>query len=180
MNVEADDGLPAEADNGLRRNWLVRVCMVLSMAALAAMALMTGAEVIARSAFHYSFEVTDEFGGYLLVALTFFSLPVCQAYGAFHDVEFVQARLSPRQRMLSGIAFNAVALACSMILLWQLVRFEWITWESGDEAPSILGTPLWIPRLAMPLGMTALCVVLLHTLGKQISTYWCRPTVHGS
>lgn len=142
---------------------LERLCQRLCELALVASVVMIGAEVISRALFHFSFEVTDEVGGYLLVAISFLSLPVSQVHHGFHHVEFVQARLSPRARAWSRLIFDLVCLFCIAILLWQLARLELGTWRSEDVAPTILGTPLWIPRLSMPLGAAVLLLTLLRT-----------------
>ena len=44
------------------------------------------------------------------------------------------------------------------------LRFELSSWRFGDVAPTYLATPLWLPRLAMVLGMLALCFSLCRTL----------------
>ena len=147
-----------------RMGRLERACEFLCVIALIIMMLMIGAEVIARTAFGVSFEVSDEIGAYLLVAITFLSLSVCIARNSLHHVELVQARLSPQARAISTLSFDGLALVCSLIVLWQLVRLEWITWNSGDTAATWLMTPLWLPRLPMVLGMLALVI----TLGKSI------------
>jgi TRAP-type transport system small permease protein len=141
-----------------------RLCARLCELSLVVSVVMIGAEVTARALFHFSFEITDEVGGYLLVAISFFSLPVSQVHHGFHHVEFVQARLSPRGRAISRLVFDLMCLFCAAILLWQLARLEWITWKSEDVASTILGTPLWIPRLTMPLGCAALTATLLRSL----------------
>ena len=143
---------------------LERLCQRLCELALVASVVMIGAEVIARALFHFSFEVTDEVGGYLLVAISFLSLPVSQVHHGFHHVEFVQARLSPRGRAWSRLIFDLVCIFCVAILFWQLARLELGTWRAEDVAPTILGTPLWIPRLTMPLGATVLLLTLLRTV----------------
>lgn len=119
-----------------------RLCARLCELALVASVVMIGAEVISRALFHFSFEVTDEIGGYLLVAVSFLSLPVAQVHHGFHHVEFVQARLSPRGRAISRLAFDLMCLFCAAILLWQLARLEVTTWRSEDVASTILATPL--------------------------------------
>ena len=65
---------------------------------LMAMIVLIGAEAIARNVFATSLQVTDEVGGYLLVAMTFLSMSVAEAHGAFHRVELIQARLSAKRR----------------------------------------------------------------------------------
>jgi TRAP-type C4-dicarboxylate transport system permease small subunit len=143
---------------------LERLCQRLCELALVVSVVMIGAEVIARALFHFSFEVTDEVGGYLLVAISFLSLPVSQVHHGFHHVEFVQARLSPCGRAWSRLIFDLVCMFCVGILVWQLFRLELGTWRAEDVAPTILGTPLWIPRLTMPVGAGVLLLTLLRTV----------------
>src|SRR4029077_8176960 len=70
-----------------------RTCKVVSEAALAILLVLTTLDIVTRALFNFSFEVSDEVGGYMLVVITFFSLAVCHVNGTFHEVEFVQARL---------------------------------------------------------------------------------------
>ena len=63
------------------------------------MIVLIGAEAIARNVFATSLQVTDEIGGYLLVAMTFLSMSVAEAHGAFHRVELIQARLGVKARI---------------------------------------------------------------------------------
>ena len=167
-------GLPAEGGGAQtphgadpwtpRETLLERVCQHLCEIALVVSIAMIGAEVIARALFHFSFQVTDEIGGYLLVAISFLSLPVAQVRHGFHHVEFVQARLSPRGRAWSRLVFDLLCAGCVGILVWQLARLSIRSWYSGDVAPTILATPLWIPRLTMPLGTAVLLLTLLRTV----------------
>jgi TRAP-type C4-dicarboxylate transport system permease small subunit len=156
---------PPPVDAGGR---IERACQLLCDVALLAMVVIIGAEALARSIFHVALEVADELGGYLLVAISFLSLSVCQATHAFHQLDLVQPRLSIRNRAICAVLFDLLALGFSAVLLWQLGRLEWISWTSGDVAPTELQTPLWIPRLVMPLGVAALCATLLKKLVKDM------------
>jgi TRAP-type C4-dicarboxylate transport system permease small subunit len=148
--------------------WVERICARLCELSLVVSVVMIVAEVTSRALFHYSFEITDEVGGYLLVLISFFSLPVSQVHHGFHHVEFVQARLSRRGQAISRLVFDLMCLFCAGILLWQLARLEMTTWVSEDVAPTFLGTPLWIPRLTMPLGMAVLAFTLVRALVGDI------------
>jgi TRAP-type C4-dicarboxylate transport system permease small subunit len=145
-----------------------RVALVLSEVTVVAMMMIIIAEVLLRKFFHYSLDIADELGGYMLVAFAFFSLSICQARNAFHQVEFLQARLSPRWRTLSTLMFDVISLVFVAILLWQLGRLVGISWRTGETSiNSLLNTyltPLWIPRLTMPIGAAALC----YTLARKI------------
>jgi TRAP-type C4-dicarboxylate transport system permease small subunit len=139
-------------------------CKVASELALIVMLVLIAVDIVTRWVFNFSFEVSDEVGGYMLVVITFVSLSACHVNGSFHEVEFVQARLSPRGRSLSQLLFGLLALAACALLAWQYGRFELSSWRFADVAPTYLATPLWLPRLAMVLGMLALCFSLCRTV----------------
>jgi TRAP-type C4-dicarboxylate transport system permease small subunit len=136
---------------------------------LLAMIVMIGAEAIARNAFGTSLQITDEVGGYLLVALTFLSMSVAESHGGFHRVELVQMRLSPSARIISQIVFDLMSLAASVLVSWQLIRLALNSWRAEDVAPTPLGTPLWLPQTAMGIGMVLLCLALLRTIAAKVN-----------
>ena len=139
-------------------------CKVASETALVVMLVLIAVDIVTRSLFNFSFEVSDEVGGYMLVAIAFLSLSVCHVNHSFHEVEFVQARLTARGRSLSHLIFGLLSLAACLLLAWQFVRLEMSSWRFGDVAPTYLSTPLWLPQLSMALGMIALCFSLCRTL----------------
>jgi TRAP-type C4-dicarboxylate transport system permease small subunit len=131
---------------------------------LMAMIVLIGAEAIARNLFATSLQITDEIGGYLLVAMTFLSMSVAEAHGAFHRVELVQARLGQSARLVSQIVFDLISLVASALITWQLTRLVMNSWRSEDVAPTPLQTPLWMPQTTMAIGMFLLCLALLRTI----------------
>ena len=133
------------------------------------MLTVIGVDILTRSLLNFSFEISDELGGYMLVVITFFSLSVCQVNDSFHHVELVQSRLSPRGRAIAHVVFDGLSLAFGVLLLWQLIRFEIFSYEFGDQAPTYLATPLWIPRLAMVIGAAALCFSMLRSLAADVA-----------
>jgi TRAP-type transport system small permease protein len=157
-----------------------QLCNLACMAALIVMLGVIGVDIITRSVFNFSFEVSDELGGYMLVVITFISLPVCQINDSFHHVELVQSRLSARGRAVSQVIFDSLSLAFSMILLWQLARFEMSSWRFDDHAPTYLTTPLWIPRTAMVVGAAALLFSMTRTLAADIARLRERKDAPGS
>jgi TRAP-type transport system small permease protein len=165
MSPSAEDRLPAR---GIGESALERGCKYICIAAIAVMLVLVAVDVVTRSLFNFSFEISDELGGYLLAAITFVSLPVCQANDSFHHVELVQARLSPRGRALSHFIFDVLSLTFCGLLVWQLIRFEMASWRFDNHAPTYLGTPLWLPQTAILLGSAALCVTVLRTLLADI------------
>jgi TRAP-type C4-dicarboxylate transport system permease small subunit len=147
-----------------------RLCNFACMVALVVMLGVIGVDIMTRALLNFSFEVSDELGGYMLVVITFVSLPVCQVNDSFHHVEFIQSRLSARGRAISHVVFDLMSLAFCGALLWQLLRFEMSSWRFDDHAPTYLATPLWIPRLAMVVGAAALLFSMARTLAADIAT----------
>ena len=167
--IPSDEGAVAPAPAMRRQRALPEgpvewTCKVLSEAALVVMLVLIAVDIVTRWAFNFSFEASDEVGGYMLVVITFLSLSACHVNGSFHEVEFVQARLTPRARSLSQLIFGLLSLMACGLLAWQFARFEMSSWRYGDVAPSYLATPLWLPRLAMVLGMLALGFSLCRTV----------------
>jgi TRAP-type C4-dicarboxylate transport system permease small subunit len=147
---------------------LERGCMVVCEIAIGVMAFVVIMEIITRNLFDFSFEMSEELGGYIIVGITFLSLPVCQVYRSYHHVQFIQSRLSPRLRAVSHLLFDLLSLGFCGVLIWQLTRFELQSWRSGDVAPTLLATPLWIPRLLMPIGSVAAAVSLLRSAALNL------------
>jgi TRAP-type C4-dicarboxylate transport system permease small subunit len=150
---------------------LERLCKWACDAALIFMLGVIGIDIFTRYLLNFSFEVADELGAYMLVVMTFVSLSVCQVNNAFHQVELVQARLSPRRRALSAAVFDVLSFCFAALLLWQLVKLEFSSYRFGERAPTYLETPLWIPRLAMAIGVAALCFSIVRTFLAHVRRF---------
>ncbi len=133
------------------------LCLWTCKVLIVAMVVIIGTELVTRNLFGFSFQLSDEYGGYLLAALCFFSLSVGHSNGYFHRVEFLQARLPEVGQAFSAIIFEALSLLFSVVMLWEVALLEWGSWKSGELTSTILMTPLWIPQLTLPLGAAALC-----------------------
>src|ERR1700730_10169703 len=101
-----------------------RLCKLACVVALVVMLVVIGVDIVTRSLFNFSFEISDELGGYMLGVITFVSVPVCQISDSFHHVAPVQSRLSPLGRAVSHVILDVLSLAFCALLLWQLARFE--------------------------------------------------------
>jgi TRAP-type C4-dicarboxylate transport system permease small subunit len=169
---DAGDGMPASVhEPGIGEGPVELICKWACEAALIIMLVVIGADIFTRYLLNFSFEIADELGGYMLVVMTFVSLSVCQVNGAFHQVELVQARLSPRRRALSAALFDLLSSGFAVILLWQLVKLEFSSYRFGERAPTYLETPLWIPRLAMAIGVAALCLSIVRTFLAHVRRF---------
>lgn len=138
----------------LMQKWLCGALIV-------AMAVLITAEVVSREVFDRSLHVTHEMAGYLLVTVAFLGFGVSLHERALFRVDFLFRRLSVRKQDLVQIAFDLVALGASLILEYQLILLVVSSYTRGFREATVLATPLFIPQLAMPVGIGLMIVVLL-------------------
>ena len=169
VHIEHGRAPGSPAARRLKESIVERACKLVCVAALIVMLFVIGVDIVTRSLFNFSFEISDELGGYMLVVISFVSLSVCQISDSFHHVELVQSRLSPFGRAVSHVIFDVLSLAFCVLLLWQLTKFELSSFRFGDRAPTYLATPLWIPQMAMMLGAAALCFSVVRTLAADVA-----------
>lgn len=142
-------------------SFLTRTGMYLSGIATVVMALFMTFEVVARQFFGFSTMVADEWPSYLLVFCTFFGLAYTMETKGFLQVEFIFGVLSGKtQRALCSILI-LLALAYSVVLDYHLIAFVYASYSKGIVSISISQTPLYIPQIFMPLGMTFLVLELM-------------------
>jgi TRAP-type C4-dicarboxylate transport system permease small subunit len=177
---DAADGTPASIlEPAIGEGPVERICKWACETALIIMLVVIGVDIFTRYLLNFSFEIADELGGYMLVAMTFVSLSVCQVNNAFHQVELVQARLGRRGRALSAAIFDVLSFGFAALLLWQLIKLELSSYRFGERAPTYLETPLWIPRLAMTIGVAVLLFSIVRTFLGHVRRFR-RLMAHGT
>jgi TRAP-type transport system small permease protein len=145
-----------------------KFCRFLCEITLLVMVVFVGLDIATRTLFNYSFEVADEVGGYMLVALAFFSLAVTQVNDGFHRVEFLQDMLSERWRTISRIGFDLATLVFVGLLFWVFANFVLNSWNFGSKSPTTLMMPLWLPQLPMALGLVAFAFAIVRTVLRNL------------
>lgn len=175
MNAEHDQSFVPHVDPMVPESPVEFTCRMLCRLALIAMIVIIDSELVTRNVFGFSFYMSDEYGGYLLVALTFLSLPQCILHASFHRVTFVLHRLPRKIREAVLVAFNVVALVFALLILWQATALTINSRSLNATAPTLLMTPLWIPQLLMPIGMAATSVTLVRLLFRRLAHMQERP-----
>src|SRR5580704_3728515 len=155
VQIEERGAHSSPAAPRLKESIVERACKLACVAALIVMLVVIGVDILTRSLFNFSFEISDELGGYMLVVITFVSMPVCQINDSFHHVELVQSRLSPFARAISHVIFDLLSLTFCVLLLWQLARFELSSFRFHDRAPTYLAA--------------ALCFSMARTLAADVA-----------
>lgn len=130
-------------------------CAIACALALTVMAVGIVAEIVARSVFDYSFLSVDEVSGYLLVAVIFLGLAVAVHDNALFRVEILTERLSASKAQALDWLLSLVFIGFLLVLDYQCFQLAMDSLSGSYTAPTLLGTPLYIPQLLMPIGLTA-------------------------
>lgn len=118
---------------------------------LAAMTLITFAQVVARYGFNYSFTWAVELGTFLFAWLIFVGISYGIRVGAHIGVDAAVKALPASPRRLAGATAILFCMAYCVILFvgsWQYVDKLYTIGILAQDLP----VPQWVPRLALPLG----------------------------
>jgi len=136
-------------------------CAIACALALTVMAVGIVAEIVARNVFDYSFLSVDEVSGYLLVAVIFLGLAVAVHDNALFRVEILTERLSASKARMLDWLLSLVFIGFVLVLDYQCFQLAMDSLNGSYSAPTLLGTPLYIPQLLMPIGLSATALILV-------------------
>ncbi len=105
-----------------------------------------------------------EFVVYALVATTLLGSPYVLLHRGHVNMDILVLYASQRARFGLAVAADLVALAFCAMLFFYAVHFWYEAWDSGWRSDTVIRTPLWIPYLAMPVGMGLLTLQFVADL----------------
>lgn len=153
------------------RAWAVVLRFV--EAVCGALVLLIGAivmyEIVARWAFNAPTTWVQECAVYLLIALAFFGLAPTDRAGEHIQIDVLTKRLSGRVRTrLQVLTAGAVAIFASIAVWggWEMVAQSL---KFGRRSLTLLAVPVWIPQLALPLGMTLLVIAMVWRVWRLLT-----------
>ena len=137
-------------------------------AGLAALSLLTiflvmMAQVALRE-MNIQFAGADDLSAYLCVATTFFALARTFKNGELIRVGLAVDKLSPRARRLAEIIVLLMAVVAVGTIVWFTLNDVFFALEIEEVAQGTVAFPLWIPKLAMPIGAGVLLIAILDEL----------------
>lgn len=140
---------------------LERALAALSMAALC---VITFANVVARYLTDVSLAFTEEYSIFLLVVMTLLGSSVAVAADRHIRITFLADRLSPPVRRVTELVAWTAALVMFGFLVWYGGRLTYDQWRFEETSPG-LGIPQWLYTAWLPL-LSA--VVALRVVGRLI------------
>ena len=111
--------------------------------------------------------LSSEIGPFLMAAMVFFAVPIVTHDETHIRADFFDAFFPLKMRAILRAFFtDPLFVIYAGILLVVACQMTWNGFQSGERTQNLLRTPLWIPQLAMILGLLAL---LLRTIVIQIA-----------
>ena len=146
--------------NGRVTLWLARA----AAAALAAIAVFTFCDVIARYAFNRPFTFTVEFTEMSMALIVYLGVGLTTHDRGHIVVDFVTLKLPETARAVLALVTNALALVFLAIMIWWLWQRAAFLFAKGDTTPIWL-IPYWPIAYAMAVGSIFLLTgILLQTI----------------
>jgi TRAP-type C4-dicarboxylate transport system permease small subunit len=110
-----------------------------------------------------------EFVMYLLVAATFIGAPYILLTRGHVAVDVLPLMAGPRARRGLHLAGSLIALGFCGLFLWAAIPWWHEAYTSGETTPSIWRARMWIPTLAVPVGLGLLCLQYLAEIWLVIT-----------
>ncbi|MBW1799974.1 MAG: TRAP transporter small permease [Deltaproteobacteria bacterium] len=137
-------------------NILIYVCA----GVLLAMLLLGIADVMGRYLFNRAIVGTLEIFEIMMPALVLLSLAYTQQVKAHVTVDILCSHLPPRLRTIVAFLTTCWAIVLFAVIAWQGIAVA-ITYHQMNSIITNIHVPMILPRLLVPVGAVAICLVLL-------------------
>lgn len=110
----------------------------------------------------------DEFAIGAFVAAIFLGLPYTLSSGGHVRADVIVQTFTPTWRWRTEIVVHLVALAFVIFFTYYAADLAWNSYIRRMRFQGLLGSPLWIPQLAMVVGLVMFAAALLHSLLRTL------------
>jgi TRAP-type C4-dicarboxylate transport system permease small subunit len=131
-------------------------------AAMAAMGLITAANVVTRYLSDVSLAFTEEYSVVLMVLVALLGTAIATASGRHIRIGFFVEMLSPRAQRAAEMLAMALTILCFGLLAWYGARLAYDEYRF-EVMSNVLGNPNWWYTGWLPL---LSCVVILRAAGR--------------
>jgi TRAP-type C4-dicarboxylate transport system permease small subunit len=144
---------------------------------LLAIIVLTMVEVVSRYVLKNPLILSDELGGYAMVAVSFLGLAFCAQEKGHIRITFIVERLDSKTTGHIRIASLLLGLAFISVAAWVSWSFLADSFTRNMRSNSMLMTPLKWPQMAIPVGFTLFSLILLGQLVKAFQRLRARQAV---
>lgn len=124
----------------------------------------------------YSMAGVDAYAGYCLAAGSFLALAATLRHGDHIRVTLILQHLHGRVRWWMELFCLSVATLLSGYFAYFGARLVWGSYQFNDVSQNVDATPLWIPQLAMAIGLAGLFLAFVEQLVFTLRTRELPPS----
>jgi TRAP-type C4-dicarboxylate transport system permease small subunit len=147
-----------EIFSGHLQAWLTFALMILVMV-----------DVTSRYVMQNPLAISDEYGGFCLVAITCIGLAYAWKTRSHVRVEFIIKKLSPRKQRWVRLFTLFLAFAFTGFMVYGALKLVSISLMFGTRSTSWLRTPVAWPQMAIVIGAILIFLQLIVEIIKQIT-----------
>jgi TRAP-type C4-dicarboxylate transport system permease small subunit len=103
----------------------------------------------------------DDISAWLTAASAFLALGHTFRHGELVRVGLLLERLGTRSRRTAELCALSVTALFVGYMLWAVSRFVYESWKFGEVAQGLIRIPIWIPQLALVLGVLILFIAVV-------------------
>lgn len=140
----------------------------LAAAALALIAIIMGAEIIARSAFGFSLEFSWEYATYLMAASFFLGAAYTLRSGSHIRMGAAIEQFSPRIAKSMDVAATFIGLMAMLLVAHALIDLAWHAHLRGSVSFTPMATYMAIPQALPAIG----AVMVILQLLARLASHW--------
>ncbi|CCO23526.1 TRAP transporter small permease subunit [Maridesulfovibrio hydrothermalis] len=124
-------------------------------------------EIFLRAVLKTSTLVSCEYGGYALVFLILTGLAYTMKEEGLIRINLLTIHFSEKGKRIADIISGIIGAAITTFALYYTTLMVYETWELEMTADTIAETPLWIPQLAIPIGMALLLLQIIAFIARR-------------
>lgn len=146
---------------------LYRASALLAALCMAGIALVVLAQITGRL-LGFRVPEANEIAGYLVAGSAFLGLAPTLQSGGHIRVNLLLQVMPPWLRRLAEAWALVLAAAVAAYFTWWTLDLVLGSIEFDDRSPGEIGIPLWIPQVALPVGLGACTLALLDNLAALL------------
>lgn len=143
---------------------LSQACGIIAALLVAAAVVVVCEMVVMRYFLRASTVWQTEFVTFSLIAATFVGSPYVALIRGHVNVELLPVYLGGRARLGLALFSSGAALLLSAVLAWTGFELLAEAWTGGWRTETVWALPLWIPYLALPIGMSLMALQYIADL----------------
>lgn len=146
---------------------LYRACGWLAGFAMVGVLVLVLASILGRQ-FGFYVRGVDAYAGYSMAASSFLALAYALNHGDHIRVTLLLQRLTGARRRAAEIWCLAIASLLSGLFAFYSVKMVWWSYSFREISQANDATPLWIPQIAMGLGVSVLFIACVDDLVRVL------------